>query len=69
MPAHQEPPDKPPRPPLKGWVLPTMVGSIGVIVIGLISAYASLRLGAVIALIGLIGVCVAGWGAAGSSDS
>lgn len=51
------------KPPLKPWILPLMLGSIAVIALGLISAYADLRLGALLALLGLFGVCWAGWAA------
>lgn len=53
---------QPPR--LKPWVLPVILTSILVIVLGLIGAYVDLRLGAVLALAGLIGFGVASWGAA-----
>lgn len=57
---------EPPKPPLKPWVLPTMVGSIAVIVIGVISTYANVTVGAMIVLAGLIGFCWAAWGASNS---
>lgn len=56
--------DDNPKRPLKSWVLPLMLGSIGVIVLGVISTYASTGLGALVVLLGLVGVCVAAWGAA-----
>lgn len=57
------------RPPLKPWILPLMLVSIGVIVVGIISTYADLTIGAVIVFVGLCGVFVAGWAAGGSDDS
>lgn len=51
-------------PKLKPWVLPVILSSILVIMLGLIGAYVDLRLGAVLALAGLIGFAVASWGAA-----
>lgn len=54
--------------PLKPWVLPLLLGSVGVIVLGVISTYANTSVGAMIVLIGLIGFCWAAWGASRSAD-
>ncbi len=61
---------QPPRPAggLKPWVAPLAVGSVVVIVLGMGLAYVNLTLGAVVALLGLIGVIVVGGEAARSVE-
>lgn len=54
------------KPPLKPWVLPLFLGSVAVIVVGVLSTYANLTAGALIVLIGLVGFCWAAWGASQS---
>lgn len=58
--------DQPPKPGLKSWVLPLAIASACLIGLGVIATYANTTLGAAIVLIGLIGVAVVGWSAAGS---
>lgn len=54
------------KPPLKPWVLPLMLCSIAVIVLGVILTYVDTTGGAIVVLLGLVGIARAGWGAAGT---
>ncbi len=56
--------DEGPKSNLKPWVAPLAVGSVAVIVLGLLAAYANLTVGALIALVGLLGVLVVAYQAA-----
>lgn len=60
-----------PNPPtrLKPWVAPLAVGSVVAIAVGVIATYANLTLGALIVLIGLMGVVIVGYQASRSVDS
>lgn len=60
--------DENPRKPLKPWVLPLMLGSIGVIVLGVIATYANTTAGALVVLLGLFGIGIVAWQAASSSS-
>lgn len=62
------PEDEKPRPPLKPWILTLAVGSVAVIILGVFSTYKDLSGGAVIVLLGLIGLFWAGWAAGDTSD-
>lgn len=53
-----------PRPPLKPWVLPVIVASVLVIIVGILATYADTSQGAVVVLIGLIGFAIGASGAA-----
>lgn len=63
------PKDENPRPPLKPWILPLAVTSVAVIILGVILTYKDLSGGAIIVLLGLIGLFRAGWAAGDSGDT
>lgn len=70
QPPRQSPGEPPERPQtqLAAWVLPLAVFSVLLIGAGVISTYASTTIGALIVLVGLLGIALVGWGAARSVD-
>lgn len=62
-----EDPQQPSR--FKPWVVPLAIASVCVIALGVISTYADLTVGALIVLVGVIGVIVVGYEASRSIDS
>ncbi len=58
------PQDEEPKSNLEPWVLPWAIGSVAVIVIGVLATYANTTVGAAIVLVGLIGAVRVAAGAA-----
>ncbi|MFT4049098.1 MAG: hypothetical protein QM648_04580 [Solirubrobacterales bacterium] len=61
-------PDQEPRPPMPAWILPTMIGAVLVIALGVLTTYSDTTVGAAIVLLGLIAFVVAALGAGRSSE-
>lgn len=62
------PQEEEPKSNLKPWVLPWAVGSVALIVIGILATYANTTVGAAIVLVGLIGFVRVAIGAASSAN-